>query len=313
MSLHGIGLVARHEVRTRLRTGHWKRLMAVWFVIVNGLGLLLRVSMDSDDSAYPDASGVAAFGVTMLLVLALTLMVTPALSGQSINGDRERGTLATLQITRLGPGDIALGKLAAAWGTGVLTLLFALPCVLLPVVEGAIGPGRVAVVLLVTVLLIGVVCAVAQGWSALLPRTVTSMLMSYLTVFALLLGTVLLYVVGTAVVSEHTSVRSDRAVWWTLAPNPLVVLADAAPRLPERRVVDGDAVVDESPPDVLADMSRLVRDMREEDLADDRVENNAVWPYGLAFDLALAAGAVGVTIARLRTPHTRIPRGVRVA
>jgi len=41
--------------------------------------------------------------------------VTPALTAQSINGDRERGTLATLQVTRLRPADIALGKLAAGW------------------------------------------------------------------------------------------------------------------------------------------------------------------------------------------------------
>ena len=38
-----------------------------------------------------------------------------------------------------------------------------------------------------------------------------------------------------------------------------------------------------------------------------------VWPYGLAFDAALGAGAVLVTIRRLRTPARKLPRGIRVA
>jgi ABC-2 type transport system permease protein len=39
----------------------------------------------------------------------------------------------------------------------------------------------------------------------------------------------------------------------------------------------------------------------------------AVWPYGLAFHLVLAAGSLAVTARRLRTPAGPMPRGVRVA
>jgi hypothetical protein len=38
-----------------------------------------------------------------------------------------------------------------------------------------------------------------------------------------------------------------------------------------------------------------------------------VWPWGLGFDVLLGAGAVAITIRRLRTPSRRLPRGVRVA
>jgi hypothetical protein len=322
VTLHGIGLVARMEVTTRLRTGRWKTLMAVWFVVVNGLGLLLRLAMGSDDTSSYGEPGVPMFGAVLLGVLVLTLLVTPALGGQSINGDRERGTLATLQVTRLAPGDIALGKLAAAWGSGLLTLLLTLPCVLWPVAEGAIGLGRAVVVLFVTALLIGVVCAVSQAWSALLARSITSVLMSYLTVFALLVGTPLLFGIGATLAAEHrddgyggyTDDRPDR-VWWLLAPNPVVVLADAAPRLPEREYVVGDEVFTREPSnDPLGGISRAVRDSRHRDGRRSRDDGEgAVWPYGLAFNLALAAGAISVTVIRLRTPLRRVPRGVRVA
>ncbi|QXJ23728.1 ABC transporter permease [Actinomadura graeca] len=320
MTARGAALVARQEIRTRLRTGRWRVLLGVWFVLVNGLGLAFRLALEADYDPGDGHPGVPMFGGVLLGVLVLTLLVTPALGAQSINGDRERGTLATLQVTRLTPGDIALGKLAAAWGSGLVVLLLTLPCLLWPVAEGAVGPGRAAVVLLVTALLIGVVCALSQGWSALLARSVTSVLMSYLTVFGLIVGTPLLFMIAVPFTADrhvggYTEQHEER-VWWLLAPNPAVVLADAAPSLPKRRVVAGDHVYLVSPPgDPLGELSRDVRGLRVEDgyryrTRDDRPP---VWPYGLVFDLALGAGAVWVSAARLRTPLRRVPKGVRVA
>ncbi|WP_141580720.1 ABC transporter permease [Actinomadura sp. WMMA1423] len=323
MTARGIDLVARQEIRTRLRTGRWKVLLAVWCLVVNGLGLLFRLALEYDDTSSYGEPGVPMFGGVLLGVLVLTLLVTPALGGQSINGDRERGTLATLQVTRLTPGEIALGKLAASWGTGLVTLLLTLPSLLLPVAEGAVGVGRALVVLLVTALLIGVVCAVSQAWSALVARSVTSILLSYLTVFGLLVGTPLLFALALPLSSDRVADSSGgydeehtERIWWLLAPNPVVVLADAAPRLPERRVVVGDVVATQAPQsDPLGGISRSVRDIRAGDhgYEPDREDGAAVWPWGLGFDLVLAGGAVALTASRLRTPLYRVPRGVRVA
>ncbi|MGW5414351.1 ABC transporter permease [Actinomadura geliboluensis] len=323
MTARGIGLVARQEIRTRLRTGRWKALLAAWFLTVNGLGLLFRLALEAGGGSSDDRPGVPMFGGVLLGVLVLTLLVTPALSGQSINGDRERGTLATLQVTRLTPGEIALGKLAAAWGTGLAALLLTLPVLLLPVAEGVISPLRAQAVLSVTASLIGVVCAISQAWSAVLARSITSVLMSYITVFVLLAGTPLLYSIALQFTGEHRTtpydgytVEHSERVWWLLSPNPVVVLADAAPRLPERRIVVGDQVFSRPPSaDPLGELSRSVRDTRKGKgpHRHDPDAEAAVWPWGLAFDLALAAGAVALTTARLRTPLFRVPRGVRVA
>ncbi|MFA1543905.1 ABC transporter permease [Actinomadura monticuli] len=324
MTARGIGLVARQEIRTRLRTGRWKALLAAWFLTVNGLGLLFRLALEAGDDSADDRPGIPMFGGVLLGVLVLMLLVTPALSGQSINGDRERGTLATLQVTRLTPGEIALGKLAAAWGTGLVTLLLTLPVLLLPVAEGVISPIRAQAVLLVTGLLIGVVCAISQAWSAVLARSITSVLMSYITVFVLLAGTPVVYGIALQMTGEHRpttygggyTVEHSERVWWLLAPNPVVVLADAAPRLPETEIVVGDEVIRRSPSsDPLGELSRSMRDIRqgERTSAAHAHGEAAVWPWGLAFDLALAAGAVVLTASRLRTPLYRVPRGVRVA
>lgn len=318
MTAHGISLVARQEIRMRLRTGRWKALLTVWSVVVNGLALLFRLALESSAGFDWDTEeAVIMFGGVLLAVLVLTLLVTPALSAQTINGDRERGTLATLQVTRLTAGEIALGKLAAAWGTGLVVLGLTLPSLFLPVVEGAIGIGRFVVVVIVVALLVGIVCAISQGWSAVLARSITSVLMSYMTVFGLLVVTPLLFTLAVPLTSQPVNGRYEsyskehtEYVWWLLAPNPVVILADATPRLPERGVDYVSRSAEDADP--LGDIGRSVRDARAGAGGDDETVG-PVWPYGLGFNLVLAGSAVWVSARRLRAPARTLPEGIRVA
>jgi ABC-2 type transport system permease protein len=322
--LHGAALVARQEFRVRLRTGRWRWLLGVWVAVVAAFTVLLHLAL----AMSAESTGVPLFGGLMLFVLALVLIISPALTAQSINGDRERGTLATLQVTRLSPAQIALGKLAAGWGVGLAALALTLPFVGWALAQGGVGEVRATVVLAVVVLLIGVVCAVSQALSALLSRSITSALMSYVVVFALTVGTTVAFGLGLPLTAETTRVhdsfggsdevpetRPDR-VWWLLAPNPFVVLADAAPRLPVRRDPDTGNVLPQ-PLDPLGEVGREVRRLRERDGTfgpdDATAPTQPVWPYGLAFDLLLGAVAVGATVRRLRTPAGTLAKGVRVA
>lgn len=310
------------EVRTRLRTGRWKILLGTWCIVVNALGLMFRVTLDGEPgySSGEDDNGIIMFGALLLAVLVLTLLVVPVLSAQAINGDRERGTLATLQVTRLTAGDIAFGKLAASWGTGLVILGLALPVALIPVIEGAIGPGRALVVVAIVALQIGIVCAIAQGWSALLARSITSMMMSYLTIFGLLALTPIVYNLALPLTAQkvhggdysYDRNHSER-VWWLLAPNPVVILADASPRAPKRPVRLDEGYRSE-PPDPLGGLGREVRGIRTGHNGDDNDGfGAAVWPYGMGFNLALAGGAVWMTRRRLTIPAHHLPKGIRVA
>ena len=127
---------------------------------------------DSVDSVQP--AGPPLFGGTLLFVLGLALLVVPALTAQSVNGDRERGTLATLQVTRLSAAEIGLGKLAAAWGAALIFLALTLPVIVWAMIEGGLPFVNVVVTPAVVALLLGVVCAVSQAWSALFARSITS-------------------------------------------------------------------------------------------------------------------------------------------
>ena len=149
------------------------------------------------------------FGGLALFVLGLALLVVPALAAQSVNGDRERGTLATLQVTRLSSGEIVLGKFVAAWGTALVFLALTLPLVLYAMTQGGVPLGRVLVVLLVLALLLGTVCAVSLLLSAVLSRTTTSGVLAYLAVFALAVGTLIVFGLVTAVTAEQTTVTYE--------------------------------------------------------------------------------------------------------
>jgi ABC-type transport system involved in multi-copper enzyme maturation permease subunit len=336
----GAFTVAAQEFRIRIRAGRWRWLLAVWTAVVACFAILLRLGLsgtNSVDSNNP--SGPPLFGGTLLFVLGLSLLVVPALTAQSVNGDRERGTLATLQVTRLSASEIGLGKLMAAWGAALIFLALTLPVIVWAMIEGGLPFLNVVVTLLVVSLLLGVVSAVSQAWSALFARSITSALVSYLTVFALTIGTLIAFGLATALTTEaHTFsyaedngeeqtyteqvARTDRT-WPLLAPNPFVVLADAAPRLPERR----DPVTGQPlgrPLDPLGGIGDGAREARRGPDGQPATagldgqpatpeQPGPIWPWGLGFDVALGVGAVFVTVRRLRMPVHKLGRGVRIA
>ncbi|HEX5494011.1 MAG TPA: hypothetical protein VFX70_05485 [Mycobacteriales bacterium] len=207
ITTRGVLTVARLEFRLRIRAGRWRWLLAIWFVLLalvatgTRAGFVRGVTGDSA-AALAQYRGAAMFGVLMLVVLALSLLVSPALAAQSVNGDRARGTLATLQVTRLRPAEIAAGKLAASWGTSLVFLAVTLPLAGWCLTEGGLSALRVAGVYLMMALLLGVACAVALGLSALLSSTTTSSVLAYLLVFTGTVGTLLAFVLVTALTPD---------------------------------------------------------------------------------------------------------------
>lgn len=327
----GIPTVAGLEFRIRLRAGRWRWLLAIWFLLLTGIAALIRATLESQSLVGEDGldyTGAIMFGGLMLIVLALALLIAPALSAQSVNGDRERGVLAPLQITGLTSWDLTLGKWVAAWATGLVFLLVTLPLAFWCLAEGGLTVGRMLGVYAVMALLMGVICAVSLGLSALVSRTTTSGVLSYLLVFFLAGGTVVVFALLAQVLGDeeqfadstvtYTVPRPDR-VWWVLAPNPFVVLADAAPATPTTTVqlTGGDVVETREPADLLGGLRQEIRQLRlepdESDVLDSDLDGPPLWPTGLGFQLVLAAAALVLTERRLRTPSGALPTGQRVA
>lgn len=365
MSAAGVLVVAEQEFRLRIRAGRWKALLVAWVLLLGLLTAGLRLSAGTVDRLAD--RGTIVYGGLVLLVLGLALLVVPSLAAQSVNGDRERGTLAALQVTRLSAAEITLGKFAAAWGTALLFVLLSLPMALYAVTQGGVTARRVLVVYAVLGLLVGVVCALSLLLSALLSRTSTSGVLAYLTVAALTVGTLLAF--GAATLSTQTverrtgeSIDCSGAIgprevvppstvpegcsptpysfttrtahpertWWLLAPNPFVVLADAAPALPPAPRYASDeqlqAYEQRRSLDPLGQLGAATRQLRNRPGSSavglgsgtyssyfSHPTRKLVWPYGLGFDVALGGLALWLTARRLHTPSRTLPRGQRVA
>jgi len=258
LSRRGLTTVVRLELRQRVRSSRWLLMLGLWFVTIAVIfGLTLAVIGGSDDA------GAYLFGAIAFLVLTLGLLVAPALSATSVNGDRASGTLATMQMTLLTPSEMAVGKLLAAWGTALVFLAVGSPFLLASLALGGTSLPRAVVTLVMLALILLTVCAIALGWSALTARLASSAVLTYLSVAFLCIGTLIFFGLSVPLVQTDDKVqvlttppgydfssstplpRSECLVvtelrnrthteytWWLLAANPYVVVADAAPRDP---------------------------------------------------------------------------------
>jgi ABC-2 type transport system permease protein len=323
--------VARLEVLLRFRAGRWRWLLVSWFAGLLLFSWLLSVVI-SQSSNLDGHRGAVLFGGLQLFMLGLALFIVPALTSQSVNGDRERGRLGVLQVTELSSFDIVAGKLLAAWGTACMFVIVSAPITIWALVEGGISVWQVIVVTLVMLLLLGIICAIGLGLSALLARSTTSSVLTYVVVFVLAVGTVVLAGLVTAVNNSSSNGQTHGEAWFLLAPNPFVILADAAPSAPVTRkcysVATGPSQDGSSSDgtnfcqttaqsgDVLGGIRLGIRGMESSgsiDTLGSPSPGGPVWPYGLAFDLLVASGLLWAAARRMETPKKRLPSGVRLA
>ena len=91
MSLANIGIIARLELTQRLRSVGWYVLLGVFALVLLGVtGLSFAVY------SWGDAIGAGVYSIVVNIVLLLVVLVSPTLSGNAINGDRDAATLAAL-------------------------------------------------------------------------------------------------------------------------------------------------------------------------------------------------------------------------
>ena len=252
----GVWVVLALELRQRVRGVAWYVLIGIFVALVAVVTFAVWFITVGFDSVV-DASGAGIFSTIIYFVLLLGTLVAPALSGNAINGDREAGTLATTQVTLITTWQLVIGKFLAAWITALGFLAASLPFLIFGLAIGGVGIGTIVVSTLVLALELGVVAAIGVGLSGIFAKPLFSVVVTYLVVAALSVGTLITFalagaatqstVVSTDVygvtysestgraltcsepeVSEYTIPRFDY-YWGILAANPYVVLADASP------------------------------------------------------------------------------------
>ena len=360
MNLSRLWTIARLELLQRVRTVSWYVLLGVFAVLLIGVTALAFLS-----TAGMGDAGPGVFSIVVYVTLLLVLLVSPTLSGNSINGDRDAATLAPVQVTLATTGEILLGKLIAAWITGLAFAVVAAPFLLIALIAGGVNPWAVLTSLAVLVIEIGIVAAIGVAFSGILARPLFSVAVTYLVVAALSVGTLIGFgLIGTAVGSDYTQhsrdvqydddgypvcedgsndcdydemacgewqtytyrvPRFDR-VWWMLAANPFVILADATPT-----TFDGNGNPDDlfgwtkagvrgaqQTPELESTWDGCASEYQygdEDYQTPEEIIASTVpsWFVGLGGQLLLAALLLWGAWARTRTPARTLPPGTRIA
>lgn len=354
VSWRGVQLIAALELRQRVRSTRWKWALGVFGAIV-AVVTLLSSGLVAEYTA--GTTNDIPFGIIVFFVLGLGLVVSPTLSATAINGDNKDGTLAPVQATAMSAIDIVLGKLLGAWCASLAFLVVALPFIVFSYFQSQMPVGAVLTTVLVLALELLVVCGVGLGLSAITARTAASAVLTYVSVAALTVISLIVFGLLLPSVSTQSTVRvygptswdengvpnecvitettyeqlHTERVWWLLAINPFVIVADAAPSND-----DSATNADYGQQTMLGTIKYAVRSARlgpsgfenqcwdyatgetvehpeDRERRDELSQLPAVWPWGLAFHAALAAGGVWLAVRRLTIPHGKLADATRVA
>jgi ABC-type transport system involved in multi-copper enzyme maturation permease subunit len=154
----------------------------------------------------PNASatvGQAIFTLLSIIQLLLVCFIAPALTAGAISLEREKQTLDLLVATPMRPGAIVIGKLLSALAFVVLMILAGIPVSALVLMYGGASVDdilRQQVVLFASAIGFGVI---GLFFSALIKRTQTAIVLTYCTVLALTIGTLLIWRFWTAVATAN--------------------------------------------------------------------------------------------------------------
>lgn len=313
------------ELRQRIRGKRWWGLLAIWFLVLYGFTALVRQGAKhafSFEPEFADPVGIVMFGSLVLFVLGLMCLVIPSLTSTSINGERDRGTLAVLQSTLMRPHQILIAKLGSAMIAATAFLAATIPLTLWAGTEGGIGFGRTVVVYLLLLITAALLVVIGLVASAVVRRPSLSAVAAYSMVFLLTIGTPILFALSLATAEERDFERLVGWRWAILAPNPFVVVSDAAPRTGSDRFFNNDpleAIRDGVRSARRPPQPRTVNEFGEPVESFQSLENSepddgpALWPTGMAIQAALAGVGIYIVIRKLKVPARKLGTGERIA
>ena len=346
----GVGVILSLELRQRVRGVAWYVLLGVFVVLIAIVTALLTVALNGFGLSTEERGvGAGIYSTIIYFVLLLGTLVVPALSGNAINGDRDAGTLATTQITLVTTWQLVLGKFLAAWITALAFLVAALPFIIFSALIGGLSAVTVLVSALVLAFELGVVAAIGVGLSGILTRSLFSIVLTYLVVAALSIGTLITFALGgitvqterttsytsgieynasgaaiecgPPMVTKYPAPRFD-LFWGVLVANPYVLLADAVPTTynngyPEDLfgyIKFSTRSAQITPQDTVYNECEDGANYTASPSAEETINSTIPgWFVGLFIHLLLAGGALYWAWARTDTPAGRLPKGSRVA
>lgn len=142
---------------------------------------------------------ITFYSVLFGLEFGLVIFVVPAITGGTISGERDHGTLDLLLATTLGPYRIIMGKLISVVSKLLIYVISSLPILALVFTMGGAELAdllRYMLLILLTSLYIG---SFGVFMSVIFKKTSTAMAVTYVWIMFIALGTIFVTLMSTAV------------------------------------------------------------------------------------------------------------------
>ncbi|MBQ2753746.1 MAG: ABC transporter permease [Firmicutes bacterium] len=216
--------VLRREIQTSL--SNWKVYAAILFyvaclVAVAVVGFWSEIYNSYDFSFSPGTIN-ELYAVMAIMQLVLIIIIVPAITGGSINGERERQTFDLMLVSRMKPFSIVAGKLLAGIAVVILMIIASAPVFAITIQFG--GASVKDVLLLMLYFMFSAVClgSVSILFSALIKKSAVSMVLVYVLAGVLTFGTLVVFILYA---DYHWMMAGDYPPVWiyklVMAANPL--------------------------------------------------------------------------------------------
>jgi len=207
-----IATIMVKELRSRMRGRRAFVVLTIYLallaLITYGAYLIVAPNAQAGFGGFGQAAnasgiiGQTIFSLLSIFQLILVCFIAPGFTAGQISLEREKQTLDLLVSTPMRPGAIVIGKLAAALAFVVLMIVAAVPITAIVLMYGGASFDdivRQQLVLLSTAIVLG---AIGLFFSALVKRTQAATVLTYITMLALTVGTVMLFGFWTLLVNQ---------------------------------------------------------------------------------------------------------------
>jgi ABC-type transport system involved in multi-copper enzyme maturation permease subunit len=198
----------------------WVLALAMFLVFEGNAG-----TSDAFDLSARTGVGRLVFETVVLMMTVLVLFFVPGLTAGAIAGERERQTLATLQVTMLRTRSILFGKVAAALVFLLLMIVAALPVLAVSYLLGGIRIADIFMGVLAVFIVALLVATMVVAVSSFAKRVQTATLLAY--GFTAVLSFIGPLVYGILMLFDNrTATDENAAPAWIATINPFALVAD---------------------------------------------------------------------------------------
>ncbi|MHB8488637.1 MAG: ABC transporter permease [Candidatus Dormibacteria bacterium] len=219
-------IIAR-EARTRMRSKRTAFILFCWLAALGVVTILAYASAANQSAsvAVLAHSGVTVFDALVAVIVALVLLLVPGLVAGSIAGERERQTLDLLLCTRVRPWRVVIGKLAASLAFIGFLLIASLPILSVVALLGGIAWGDILIVVGLGALTAVTIGSMSILFSAISKGPTGAIVCSYVAMFILLVGPLVL---GSYLLAQGFS--SGGSSSFTVGPGGAIVSPVVVPQ-----------------------------------------------------------------------------------